>query len=573
MDRSRITGQRALHHRSLAQDATTDQRILHAFVACYNRGSWKFKLLLEVKWVFSDYKLVEGFLPILVIRIQDFMPSALTMPTLEAQSFACVLSILRSIDLVVIFFVNGKRRSRLQLIVSPPSNRSDQDALQMVLKKLFTIFPLNPNQPLKKVDNSYFVLNVIIPEVFFCLIDWLAPPSIFLDKFLVFIVDALSEKNIRVISSIHNDDGNPFRSNIKQAMRNSYFPNNSSATIPRRQNKRRAPNIVEPELRTIIEIAYNHTMEELLQAPTEGYGEAIVIPKINTDHFEIKTNLLQLVQANWDVPNDVIKLMMFPYFLDGNARVCDIFAKKIVALAPVKAVKESCVTYGGAHAYYNCLNTDSNQPSVCVATGTYNQIAPQNSASNDMASPGFASVQNGQNSDVAYEGPSIPTPKKIVEQETEETTDKEQSNFQGSTTHIQPKFHGCFNLDAKIASTIKSLLINKDKLFELAKIPLNENCSAILLKKLPEKLRDPGKFLIPCDFKGMDGSDFILEDIDAYLKDESVSLEIDHVDCHPEGDICLIEKLLNNDPFQLPSMDLKQGEVVKAKSSIEEPPN
>ncbi|GJR70475.1 reverse transcriptase domain-containing protein [Tanacetum coccineum] len=40
------------------------------------------------------------------------------------------------------------------------------------------------------------------------------------------------------------------------------------------------------------------TMEELLRAPTEGYGEAIVLPKINADHFEIKTNLLQLVQAN-----------------------------------------------------------------------------------------------------------------------------------------------------------------------------------------------------------------------------------------------------------------------------------
>nr|GFB45805.1 reverse transcriptase domain-containing protein [Tanacetum cinerariifolium] len=48
----------------------------------------------------------------------------------------------------------------------------------------------------------------------------------------------------------------------------------------------------------------------------------------------------------------------------------------------------------------------------------------------------------------------------------------------------------------KFSSTIKSLLTNKDKLFKLAKIPLNENRSAMLLKKLPEKLRDPGKFLI-----------------------------------------------------------------------------
>ncbi|GJV71584.1 reverse transcriptase domain-containing protein [Tanacetum coccineum] len=164
-------------------------------------------------------------------------------------------------------------------------------------------------------------------------------------------------------------------------------------------------------------------------------------------------------------------------------------------------------------------------------------------------------------SGVAYEGPSIPTtpsPKKVVERETKETTDKEQTNFQGSTAHIQPlvipipipepdvpktlpkpnipypsrlndqklrekatnqmeKFFQIFQdlhfdisfadallLMPKFASTIKSLLTNKDKLFELAKIPLNENCSAMLLKKLPEKLGDPGKFLIPCDFPGMD---------------------------------------------------------------------
>nr|GFA23528.1 reverse transcriptase domain-containing protein [Tanacetum cinerariifolium] len=129
--------------------------------------------------------------------------------------------------------------------------------------------------------------------------------------------------------------------------RNSYFPNNSSATIPRRRNKRRTPNVVEPELRTIVEMADNHTMEELRQASTEWYGDAIVISKINTDLFKIKTNLLQLVQANpyhgferenaqthnynfkritstlkfRDVPNDVIKIMMFPYSLKRNARV------------------------------------------------------------------------------------------------------------------------------------------------------------------------------------------------------------------------------------------------------------
>ncbi|GKB15884.1 reverse transcriptase domain-containing protein [Tanacetum coccineum] len=52
--------------------------------------------------------------------------------------------------------------------------------------------------------------------------------------------------------------------------------------------------------------------------------------------------------------------------------------------------------------------------------------------------------------------------------------------------------------------TIKSLLSNKEKLFELARTPLNEHCLAVFLKKLPKKLGDPGKFLIPCDFPRMD---------------------------------------------------------------------
>ncbi|GKA27479.1 reverse transcriptase domain-containing protein [Tanacetum coccineum] len=56
----------------------------------------------------------------------------------------------------------------------------------------------------------------------------------------------------------------------------------------------------------------------------------------------------------------------------------------------------------------------------------------------------------------------------------------------------------------RFAHMIRNLLMNKGKLLELAKIPLNENCSTMLLKKLPEKLGDPDKFLIPCNFPGMD---------------------------------------------------------------------
>nr|GEY38794.1 reverse transcriptase domain-containing protein [Tanacetum cinerariifolium] len=56
----------------------------------------------------------------------------------------------------------------------------------------------------------------------------------------------------------------------------------------------------------------------------------------------------------------------------------------------------------------------------------------------------------------------------------------------------------------KFGPTIKTLLTNKDKLSELARTPLNEHCSVVLLKKFPKKLGDPGKFLLPCDFLGMD---------------------------------------------------------------------
>ncbi|GJR14244.1 reverse transcriptase domain-containing protein [Tanacetum coccineum] len=56
----------------------------------------------------------------------------------------------------------------------------------------------------------------------------------------------------------------------------------------------------------------------------------------------------------------------------------------------------------------------------------------------------------------------------------------------------------------KFAKMVKDLLSNKEKLFKLANTPLNENCSVVLLKKLPKKLGTTGRFLIPCDFYGLE---------------------------------------------------------------------
>nr|GEV59742.1 reverse transcriptase domain-containing protein [Tanacetum cinerariifolium] len=61
-------------------------------------------------------------------------------------------------------------------------------------------------------------------------------------------------------------------------------------------------------------------------------------------------------------------------------------------------------------------------------------------------------------------------------------------------------FTNALILMPKISSTLKALIGNKEKLSEMARTPLNEHCSVVLLKKLPKKLGDPGKFLIPCDF-------------------------------------------------------------------------
>ncbi|GJQ92062.1 hypothetical protein Tco_0003201 [Tanacetum coccineum] len=123
-----------------------------------------------------------------------------------------------------------------------------------------------------------------------------------------------------------------------------------SFTIPKRSNRRHSKHIVKPELRTIVEtpvatMGDTRTMSELLQAPTEGYGDGIVIPAILAKQFELKVGLLQLVTSiqfhgferddphahiRWfnkitstlkykNVPHDAIKLMLFLFSLEGEA--------------------------------------------------------------------------------------------------------------------------------------------------------------------------------------------------------------------------------------------------------------
>nr|GEV38598.1 reverse transcriptase domain-containing protein [Tanacetum cinerariifolium] len=598
--------------------------------------------------------------------------------------------------------------------------------------------------------------------------------------------------------------------------RSKSYPNNSNATIPRRQNRKRVPKIVEPEIRTIEEVVpmADRTMKELLQAPTEGFEETFAeawerfkemlraslhhgfSELTQIDNFYNGLNEQDQASLNVEAGGNIfskttrkaLKIIenkskvrysrcksnvsrvntnskksssktddRIDKFADQISNLVEIVNKQVITPATVKAVEKYCVICGGAHAYYDCIATDSNQSSVRAATGTYNQVSPPNRASNQMAPPDFAPVQNNQNRSTAHiqppvvptpilepdvpktqHKPNIPYPSRLNDQKLcEKATNQIEKFFQiFHDLHFDISFADALLLMPKFASTIKSLLTNKDKLFKLAKVPLDENYSAMLLKKLPEKLGDPGKFLIPCDFSGMDvchaladlgarvnlmplsiwkkislpeltptrmtleladrsithpkgvaedvfikvgreifledrralidvygeeitlwvndesitlnlnqtmryssaydnsvnridviniaceeyaqdvldfkynskrgnstlvsnpllsketksefckepivksssptltpfeESDFLLEEIEDFLKDESIPTGIEDSYYDPKGDILYLEKLLNDDPSQLPPMDLKQAKETKAKSSIEEP--
>ncbi|GJU37760.1 reverse transcriptase domain-containing protein [Tanacetum coccineum] len=304
----------------------------------------------------------------------------------------------------------------------------------------------------------------------------------------------------------------------------------------------------------------NRTMAQLLEAPTVGYEDAIVVPEITADNFELTHGLLTLVQnkqffghdkedphAHIRYFNKITSTMKFPNVPNMvNALLLD-KKNQTKAPAPVKTVEESCVTCGGAHAYRNCPATDGNvyrdniQEYVSqAAAANYNQgntgyrapianqIIPPGSGtlpSNTITNPKVDLKGITTRRGVAYQGPTIPTTSsslsKVVERETEVTKDTLPPTNNGSTKDVQPSvvqdqpkyqilsplllpLTDALILMPKFALTLKALIGNKEKLSEMARTPLNEHCSAVILNKLPEKLGDHSKFLIPCDFLGMD---------------------------------------------------------------------
>ncbi|GJZ11747.1 reverse transcriptase domain-containing protein [Tanacetum coccineum] len=102
--------------------------------------------------------------------------------------------------------------------------------------------------------------------------------------------------------------------------------------------------------------------------------------------------------------------------------------------------------------------------------------------------------------------PSLPYPSRLAKEKVREKDDILASKFMEifRNLHFELSFADALIHMPKFASMFKKMLNNKDKLIELTKTPLNGNCSAVVLKTLPEKLGDPGRFLIPCDFSEFD---------------------------------------------------------------------
>ncbi|GJU19275.1 reverse transcriptase domain-containing protein [Tanacetum coccineum] len=98
--------------------------------------------------------------------------------------------------------------------------------------------------------------------------------------------------------------------------------------------------------------------------------------------------------------------------------------------------------------------------------------------------------------------PDLPYPLRLNNQKLRERDDHQMMKFLQifRSLHFDLSITDALLYMPKFASTFKNLLRNKDKLFELTNTQVNENCSAVILKKLPKKLGDPSKFLIPCNF-------------------------------------------------------------------------
>nr|GFA67899.1 reverse transcriptase domain-containing protein [Tanacetum cinerariifolium] len=310
-------------------------------------------------------------------------------------------------------------------------------------------------------------------------------------------------------------------------------------------------NVVESEIRTNVTMTDNRTMAKMLQAPIEGYEDAIVVPQINANNFELKQMLINLVQSNQfigrqdphnhlrffnkvtstfrhpEVPNTTIKLLLFPFSFEGETRIWldkepprsiltwedldaldsaagENFLDKIPRECLSIIESKSKVRYSRSRVIDVRANANAPPPSSSHSNSIdLQQIAASledkldirmnrfekslNDMKNSFITPTAPlkaveeNLYNKPSSSSSLPSNTIPNPKGEAKAITTMSDLHFELSFADALVHM-PKF----------APMFKKILNNKDKLIKLTKTPLNENCSAVVLKKLPEKLGDPG---------------------------------------------------------------------------------
>nr|GEY63504.1 reverse transcriptase domain-containing protein [Tanacetum cinerariifolium] len=300
----------------------------------------------------------------------------------------------------------------------------------------------------------------------------------------------------------------------------------------------------------------------------------------------------------------------------------NILMNKATQQATVKAIEETYVTCGGPHPYYECLATGGNTFDSCAAVGTYNQggSLPSNTIANSIGDLKAITTRSG----VAYEGPLIPPTfsslSKEVERKPKATKDKKLSLPKLTPTHMTlelanrsvaypvgvaeyvfvrvRKFYFLddfvvvdYDVDTQVPlilerpflRTARALIdvYGEELTLRVNDIACEEYAQEVLgfLDSSTSGNHTPSDHIISFSspsFTPFEGSDFILEEIETFLRtpDELFNLDDDYYDT--EGDILYLEKLLNEDPslnlLSMKNEDLKQVDVTITKPSIEEPP-
>ncbi|GJZ53117.1 hypothetical protein Tco_0608002 [Tanacetum coccineum] len=279
-------------------------------------------------------------------------------------------------------------------------------------------------------------------------------------------------------------------------------------------------------------MADNRTMAQMLQAPIEGYEDAIVVPPINASNFELKQSLIDLVAKSFNSyhTNQASSSSSLPSNTIPNPRN---EAKAITTrsgvsydgppIPPPVVEKEPEVTKDT-----ELPSTEDIQPQVVQDLGKDKE---------PIKEPSLAQKTKT----------SLPYPSRLAKEKIREKDDILASKFMEifRNLHFELSFADALIHMSKFSPMFKKMLNNKDKLIELTNTPLNENCIAY---GNPSPGYDPIVSNSSPTLTPFEESDFLLfEEVDAFIAidDEQTSLEINAMYYDPEGDILILEALLN----------------------------